>query len=184
MIVHCFSPNAMLFPISIVSQLQRIRAAGLGGQPYAYAVDGLTLESLVEFIDAPLPAALNTNTCVYPTACCCPMGFSWSSAVGQDVMLQQTRAAGMTDSHLLADDKPCPDFGKVTECHAVCTDDVMHWARSVPIAKRRLEKLDTQWMASGIARRPNKDIDWALKSTALGCVYDGAEGFLHASTPK
>ena len=137
------------------------------------AVDGLTLEALAEYVDGPLRSPLDPTTRVYPTACCWPMGFSWSSAVGQDVMLYQVRAAGMTDANLLADDKPAPDFGKIEECHAVCTDDVMHWARTVLVAKRRLDKLDTQWLASGITRRPNKDIDWCLKGTALGCDFDG-----------
>ena len=147
-------------------------------------VGGLTLESLSKYVDGTTETSLTPATRVYPTACCWPMGFSWSSAVGQSVMLHQTRAAGMTDTCLLADDKPCPDFGSVSECHAVCTDDVMHWARDPAIAKRRLEKLDRQWTTAGISRRPDKDLDWSLKGTALGCDYDGAAGFLDASASK
>ena len=70
------------------------------------------------------------------------MGFSWSSAVAQDTMSAQTAAAGLTDRQLLADYKPSPTMTEVDECFAVCTDDVMHWARSVPLARDRMAKLD------------------------------------------
>ena len=74
-------------------------------------------------------------------------------------MLSQTSAVGLEDKHLLADDKPTPNFNEVEECFAVCTDDVMHWARSVDLASDRLARLDVQWGRSGITRRPDKDID-------------------------
>ena len=81
------------------------------------------------------------------------MGFSWSSAVAQDVMLAQTAAVGLDDRYLLADGKAAPNLAEVDECFAVCTDDVMHWACD------RLARLDVQLGKAGITWRPNKDID-------------------------
>ena len=56
------------------------------------------------------------------------MGFSFSSAIAQDVMLS-TAAAGLTNEHLLADDKEASLIHDLGECFAVCTDDVMHWSK-------------------------------------------------------
>jgi hypothetical protein len=112
------------------------------------------------------------------------MGFSWSSAVAQDVMLAQTTAVGLDDRYLLADDKAAPNLAEVDECFAVCTDDVMHWSRSVPLACDRLARLDVQWGKSGITRRPDKDIDWSLTGTVIGCDFDGGHGFLDANADK
>ena len=147
-------------------------------------LDVPALGSLAPYIDGLLGAPLARTTRLYPVACCWPMGFSWSSAVAQDTMLAQTTAVGLVERHLLADDKPSPNFAEVDECFAICTDDVMHWARTVPLAKARLARLDDQWRGSGIMRRPDKDVDWSLHGTAIGCDFDGEDGFLDASSSK
>ena len=140
-------------------------------------------EALSSYLDASPDVVLSSDSRLYPVACCRPMGFSWSSAIAQDVMLAQVSAVGLRSSHLLADDKPAPDFNVVKECVAVCTDDVMHWSRDVSSAADRLAKLDVQWGRAGILRRPDKDLDWSLSGTAIGCDFDGC-GFLDANAGK
>ena len=101
-------------------------------------------DTLLDYVDGLGYDPFHSRTRLFPVACCWPMGFSWSSAVAQDVMLFQTNAVGLDYSHLLADDKPSPNFAIVDECFAVCTDDVMHWSRSVGGARARLNSLDAQ----------------------------------------
>ena len=74
-------------------------------------------------------------------------------------MLNLAAAAGLEEHQLLADDKPAPNPDLTDEFFAVCTDDVMHWARSVSVSADRLARLDVQWSRAGISRRPNKDLD-------------------------
>ena len=141
-------------------------------------------DSLSQYIDGSLDTVIDQGSTFHPVACCWPMGFSWSSAVAQDVMLSQVASSGLDASHLLADDKASPDFSRVDECVAVCTDDVMHFARSPEIARRRLQLLDDQWQCAGILRRPDKDLDWSTIGTTLGCDFDGGQGFLDANSSK
>ena len=129
-----------------------------------------SVEDLYKYIDVAEGAILDSQTRLFPVACCWPMGFSWSSAIGQDVMLAQASSVGLHDRHLLADDKPAPNATDVDEFYAVCTDDFMHWARSIPIACDRLARLDVQWSRAGITRKPVKDVDWTLCGTAIGLI--------------
>ena len=91
-------------------------------------------------------------------------------------MLSQTDASGFGQHHILADDKQAPNFSEVDEGFAVCTDDVMHWARTIPLACDRLAKPDVQWGRSGIARRPDEDIDWSLKVVPLDVISTVVKG--------
>ena len=143
-----------------------------------------SLDAVSGYIDIPHGSKVSHDTRLYPVACCWPMGFSWSSAVAQDTMLSQITAIGLDGRHLLADDKPAPNGNEVDEYCAVCTDDVMHWSRSVTAACLRLASLDVQWGKSGIIRKPAKDIDWSLRGTAIGCDFDGEAGFLDPNASK
>ena len=147
-------------------------------------MDSPSPDSLRRYIDIADNTTLTRETLLYPVAGCWPMGFSWSPAVAQDVMLTQATNVGLDDRFLLADDKPAPNATEVNEFFAVCTDDFMHWARSVPIACDRLARLDVQWGRSGIVRKPAKDVDWTLHGTAIGCDFDGALGFLDPGAEK
>ena len=51
----------------------------------------------------------------------------------------------------------------VQEFFAVCTDDVMHFARSARVAEKRMEALDAQWTKVGIVGKPSKDLNWYYK---------------------
>ena len=166
------------------------RARNWFARPSAKAGESLNIfditrtHVLINYVDGDFDSDRDQNVRLFPVACCWPMGFSWSSAVAQDVMLHQTSSAGLGDDMLLADDKPSPNFSLVDECFSVCTDDVIHWARSEAIAKRRLGVLDNVWKEAGIMRKPEKDLDWGLHGVALGCDYDGADGWLDASASK
>ena len=144
----------------------------------------VSIDAVHQYLDLPVGSKLSLDTRLFPVACCWPMGFSWSSAVAQDVMLSQVAAAGLDDRYLLADDKSAPNGNIVDEFCAVCTDDVMHWSRSVASASDRMAKLDVQWGKSGIIRKPTKDIDWSLRGTAIGIDFDGDEGFLDPNALK
>ena len=91
---------------------------------------------------------------------------------------------GFDEYHLLADDKQAPNFSEVDVAFVGCTDDVMHWTRTIPLACDCLARLDVQWGRSGSARKLDKDIDWSLKGTAIGCDFDGGQGFLDAHSRK
>ena len=108
---------------------------------------------LADYIDDHTGIAVSPSDYLYQVAACRPMGFSWSSAVAQDVMLTQVDATGLGAEHLLADDKSSPNAVDVDEFVAVCTDDVMHWSRSTHAAKTRLAALDRQWNNVGITRK-------------------------------
>ena len=139
-------------------------------------MDSSSLSELARYVDFSSGSPLTRDTRLYPIACCWPMGFSWSSAVGQDVMLAQAAGVGLDDRYLLADDKPASNSTEVDEFYAVCTDDFMHWARSVPLACNWLASLDVRWGRSGISRKPAKDVGWTLRGTPIGCDFVGQDG--------
>ena len=84
------------------------------------------IDEIYRYVDMPLSSSFSVGTRLYRVACCCPMGFGWSSAITQEVMLSRVAAVDLDDRHLLADDKPAPNGNDVDEFIAVCTDDVMH----------------------------------------------------------
>jgi hypothetical protein len=106
---------------------------------------------------------ITAETLVFPVSMCWPMGFSWSPAVAQDVMLYQTSAIGLSENLMLADDKPSPNAALVKEFFAVCTDDVIHFSRSARLAEQRMDALAAQWKKVGIVGKPSKDLDRSHK---------------------
>ena len=113
--------------------------------------------NLRDFIDSCDEKRLDESLRLHPNSCVWPTGFSYSSAVGQEVMLAQSHATGLSGTNLLADDKRAPNPDVVNEFHAVCTDDFMYWSRCPQVAQSRLADLDAQWLRSGLYRRPEKD---------------------------
>ena len=99
-------------------------------------------------------------------------------------MLSQFDALGLDVCYLLTDEKTCPNGIEIYEFCAVCTDDVMHWSRSVEKSCDRLARLDVRWGRSGIVRNPAKDLDWSLRGTAISCEFDGETVFVDPSAPK
>ena len=144
----------------------------------------LSLTWLESFVDSTGSGPLTADTRVFPILCCWPMGFSWSSAIAQDVMLSTARAAGLQDRNLLSNDRATPDPSDVDEFFAVCTDDVMHWARDTERAQSRLKRLGEVWQRVGIGRKPEKDLDWSLFGTAIGVDFNGRDGYLDANASK
>ena len=112
------------------------------------------------------------------------MGFSYSSAIGQDVMLETVLASGLSTQRLIADDKEAPDQSDDTTIFGVYTDDVLLFSRVAKEAQTRVAALEASMHHNGIPVRADKNVDWELRGVTLGCDFDGYEGFLDPSAAK
>lgn len=99
-------------------------------------------------------------------------------------MLDLSSKAGLNDDLLLADDKAGPNVVEFEEFFAVCTDDVMHWARDPRASEERLKLLGDVWHAAGVPSKAAKNIDWQTHGAALGCEFDGHKGILEPAVSK
>ena len=109
----------------------------------------------------------------YPLHHVWPMGFSWSSYIAQEEMLDICANAGLPESSLLACDCETPDsFALVA---AVATDDVMLFSNASPgTTTAAAQALDNEFEARGVVRNTAKDVDDALSATVVGVnLVDG-----------
>ena len=79
------------------------------------------------------------------------MGFSWSSAVAQDCMLEVCRLGGADLCHVLADDVPVTS--RLDKVFALATDDIMQFVRaSRDEAIDAASDLDAGFIKAGVLR--------------------------------
>ena len=96
------------------------------------------------------------------------MGFSWSSFIGQSVMVGACKRAGNKEDEFLCDMHPVPSENN--DCISMCTGDVLHFTRRGPAAGRMyMERLDEEWRDLGIQQHEGKAVyDGVLDGTGLG----------------
>ena len=124
---------------------------------------------------------LSTTSMLFPCSRVWPMGYSWSSAVAQDVSLGLLRDAGFTEQQVLC--AQFPPLLSQEECLFVLTDDclfahVVHAPdgfESVPRSsvQGRVELLDQAMLRHGVQQKPEKDITDAPELTGMGCHLTG-----------
>ena len=109
----------------------------------------------------------------YPLHRVWPMGFSWSSYIAQEQMLDVCAKAGLAESSLLACDCETPEsFDLAT---AVATDDVMLFSNAGPgITLAAAQALDCEFEERGLVRNAAKDVNDELSATCVGVnLVDG-----------
>lgn len=94
------------------------------------------------------------------------MGFSWSSAIGQQVLLEVCGDAGLNDSLVLAPDCPVP--GNMDLQFAVATDDVMIFSTRKGATSAAAARLDAALEAAQLVRNASKDVNDECNTTCLG----------------
>ena len=96
------------------------------------------------------------------------MGYSWSSAVAQDVTLGILQTTGFPLEQVICDSEPPPE--NCDEVATVCTDDTIMFHTDPMLGKSRLDAFDDALQFHGVPRRKDKDITLADELTALGCL--------------
>ncbi len=114
---------------------------------------------------APL-GSLSADDSLVPCSRVWPMGYSWSSAVAQDVSLGLLRCEGFDEEQVICVEEPPPC--NQSDCVFVLTDDCImaHVARakdspggfSKQQAAARVQQLDHAMQANGVQRKIGKDV--------------------------
>ncbi len=129
---------------------------------------GVPLAALEAYLcEDSLPGRLSARTAVHPASCSWPMGFSWSSAVAQDVTLGVLLSTGLPEDAVICDAEELP--AQDAELAVVATDDCLFFHRDKGQARSRLAAFDEALERAGIPRAREKDIDLADHIVGLGC---------------
>ncbi len=110
---------------------------------------------------------LTTRTVVHPASVTWPMGFSWSSAVAQDVTLNILQSTGLPEDAIICGTEELP--ADDSELAVVATDDTLLFHKDLAAARRRLEAFDDAMETANVPRSADKDINFADSLTGLGC---------------
>ena len=125
-------------------------------------------------------ASLEADTLLYPCSRVWPMGFSWSSAVAQDVSLGLLRGASFSEEQVICVEEPTPV--DQSEIVFVLTDDCIfgHAVRSSEHlselhrrAERRVRDFDRSMEQCGVQRKPEKDATAEDILIGMGCLLKG-----------
>ena len=82
------------------------------------------------------------------------MGFSWSSAIGQQVLLSVCRDAGLSDDIVVAPDADIP--ASLDLQYGVATDDVMIFSKHAGASGAPLDASIVLWRLLASAEMPRK----------------------------
>ena len=123
--------------------------------------------SLEEVISCLEEGSTLDSSCLYPVSKVWPMGFSWSSYVAQEVLLDCIATAGIGDGQVLACDSTTPcDFSEV---FAAATDDAMFFSNSGPgVTSNMAERFDEALLKRGIIKHSGKDVNDELNGACVG----------------
>ena len=104
---------------------------------------------------------------LFPISNVFPMGFSWSSFVSQNKLLDVCAQAGLRADSILAADKSSPINDFIT--FAAATDDVMIFSRC-PEGTTRIaaNRLDETMATNGVVKHSAKDVNDELNATCIG----------------
>jgi hypothetical protein len=110
------------------------------------------------------------------------MGFSWSSAVAQDVTMGVLLQTGFPEAAIICDSEELPSDD--AELAVIATDDTLFLHRDPIAAAARLEAFDAALAASGIPRAVEKDISLASRMTGLGCEISASPPLVSPDAAK
>ena len=138
----------------------------------------LRLEELARALDCDIPALerftldvppgpLRGRMLAFPASLTWPMGFSWSSAIAQDVTLGVLLSTGFREEAIICDSEELP--ADTAELAVVATDDTIFFHRNEEVAMERLAKFDRALEVSGIPRAVDKDLTCVDRLMGLGC---------------
>jgi hypothetical protein len=101
------------------------------------------------------------------------MGFSWSSAVGQQVLMDVCKDAGLDRPRVLAPDCAVP--ANLDLQYAVATDDVMIFSNRQGVTGAAAARVDDAMAAADLTRNADKDVNDVCDVTCLGIdLVDGS----------
>ena len=134
-------------------------------------VNGMTEAELATYL--PLDCVLPADGRLVPVNKTWAMGFSWSSFIGQSLMVGTCKAAGADDLQFLCDENAVPPPAEYLL--SVCTDDVLHFSRDGSAKGRAfMERLDSVWNTARLQQHEGKAIyDSVLDGTAMGIDLTG-----------
>ncbi|CAE7038342.1 PDE9A [Symbiodinium natans] len=102
------------------------------------------------------------------------MGFSWSSYIAQEEILDLCKHAGLAQDSFLACDCPTPSSFDLVA--AAATDDVMIFSTAgAGVTSQAAARLDDAFTSRGAVRNAKKDVNDALCATCVG--VDLVDGF-------
>ena len=143
------------------------------GRPRLYRQELLDAGCSATELDGLLAAAgVRSRDGWYPAARVWGMGFSWSSAVGQQVLMSLCADAGLGCSLVLSPAAPVPESLHLQ--FAVATDDVMIFSDVPGASATAARALDDSLQRGGVERKPQKDINSAHNCRCIGVdLVDG-----------
>ena len=151
-----------------------VELRSFSGQP------GVTLQELLAVSDCDLAlleqswagsTKLVHATLLFPRACTWRMGFSWSSTVCQELTLANCEAASLNTAGRLGMGLPPPLSG--LPCyHGVATDDIVVLSTSRDLAASAGERLDQAFLATGVTKAPEKDVNGLLDGLIVGIALE------------
>jgi len=118
---------------------------------------------------------------LFPVAKSWPMGFSWSSFVGQSFLLSVCKQAGLERDALLASDIPTPPGTRPS--FAVATDDVMIFSTGPAGTTTALAaRLDDAMARANLTKHEGKDVNDATDAICVGVALE--DGVKFAAPPS
>ncbi|CAE7682373.1 UVR8 [Symbiodinium sp. CCMP2592] len=162
--------------LSLPSELQR----WMGRPPVTVeelrVIGGLSLDELEHFL---LPGESLDASQLFPVSLTWPMGFSWSSYVAQEVLLDICKSSGLDESQVLSCDTATPlSFEQV---FAAATDDLMVFSDAGPGHTLKTVRLvDDEFKRRRALRNTSKDVDDQLSATCVGVQLEDG---VHLAVP-
>lgn len=110
---------------------------------------------------------------VHPVSKVWPMGFSWSSFVAQEKLLDFFAKIGLDSRQVLACDARTPD--DLSLVFAAATNDAMFFSnQGLGTTMLWAHAFDQAMLEAGACKHPGKDVDDELNATCVGvCLEEG-----------
>mmetsp|Transcript_39239 Transcript_39239/g.104782 ORF Transcript_39239/g.104782 Transcript_39239/m.104782 type:complete len:816 (+) Transcript_39239:142-2589(+) len=145
-------------------QLRRWFARPSVTQQELYKWGGFTSAELRDHFE---PGTSLEHQVLWPVSRVWPMGFSWSSYVAQETLLELCARSGVTEGQLMSCDLPTPlVFGNVA---ALATDDAMFFSNAGPGHTLAMAHAFERSLAGvGGEKQAKKDVDDSLHATCVG----------------
>ena len=128
---------------------------------------GCTLEELHRFEIDGTPFSGGADLPLHPASVTWPMGFSWSSAVAQEVTVAIVLRSGFLMNNIICDSEELPESS--ANVAVVATDDTIFIGNSLTEQVSQVEAFDAEMHAAGVPRPEEKDVNGASTISGLGC---------------
>ena len=119
--------------------------------------------------DTPEGSTLQDTDLVFPVSRVWPMGFSWSSLIGQEITLSSLLGAGLLLEHVLCEEAPAPRLQ--SELAVVQTDDVLFFHDDEAAAQARVLAYEAEMQRRGVGKNSKKDVTAGASLTGNGVSH-------------